>query len=525
MHKIVIVDDEPSIREGLAQLLDWTSLGYKIAGLAASGKEALRQYEDIRPDLMIVDIRMPGMDGLELIRELKRRADDLQVLVLSGYADFDYARRAISLGVTNYLLKPVDEDELSDNLKTVAQLLDDKAKKRGKAGRAALADRGAWLGELLTGQASAAQWQAELSGRGMEEESYQIMLVDVSCETGEATCVQQKILERLAVFYEQPGAGVVFKAGAHIGLLLGASRLRDSNRRRLLTALRDWTESSSCSTAVAAGERIRRAADIPHSYATARCRLQQRFFYDGAEYIDEETAGRLPAPVPGPVEPQLLQAVTERLYLAVSTGNISRVAPLVEALGSLMLDAGAGEIELKARFVQLLAGLLEKLSARHPAARLASEMHAARLPAIHGAAGYASMLSQIAQLLTEAARQADDGTGERQIRKITQLIDSHYRDNLKLEKLAEAFNYNPAYLGKLFKTVTGESFNTYLDKVRIDQAKRLLRAGLKVYEVAEQVGYANPDYFHGKFRKYVGQSPTSYRSQLEPAWAGKRDDG
>lgn len=99
-------------------------------------------------------------------------------------------------------------------------------------------------------------------------------------------------------------------------------------------------------------------------------------------------------------------------------------------------------------------------------------------------------------------------------KKITELINRRYNENLKLETLSELFNYNSAYLGKMFKNTTGEYFNTYVDKVRIEKAKQFLAQGMKVYEVAEKVGYMNPDYFNAKFRKYVGLSPSSFRKNI-----------
>jgi len=526
MYNIVIVDDEPSIREGLAQLLDWESLGFTIAGAAASGKEALRLYADIQPDLMIVDIRMPGMDGMALIRELKKGEADVRVLVLSGYADFEYARQAIALGVDNYLLKPVDEDELTEYLAVIKQSLDAAAAKRGLEHRTARRLRGERLAAMLSGERHEAEaWATELASWGLRAEGYRVVLIDIRGEGGEAAHAQGQIADRLANTYEKAGGAVIFRAGAQVGLLLGESRLRDSERRKLMTSLGEWAERLGCCVFAAAGDGVAAAADIPFSYGTAKQRLQYRFFYDGADFIDEETAGRLPAPSMRPIDPEALLPLTEQLYLSVSSGNVLRVAPLVEEIGDRMLSGGEGEASLKARFVQLLTRLLEKLSVRDPAAREASAAYEKKLLEINEARGYDSMLTQIAALLADFARRADDGGGERQIEKMKQLIDSHYPDNLKLEKLAAAFNYNSAYLGKLFKTVTGDSFNTYLDKVRIARAKQLLQAGLKVYEVAERVGYTNPDYFHAKFRKYEGLSPSAYRGMLESSPAARKKDG
>ena len=116
-------------------------------------------------------------------------------------------------------------------------------------------------------------------------------------------------------------------------------------------------------------------------------------------------------------------------------------------------------------------------------------------------------------ILSAAVKGCSTGGTDKQINKMIDLIHRSYDENLKLETLAEVFNYNSAYLGKLFKNVTGEYFNTYLDQVRIEKAKALLEQGFKVYQVAEKVGYANVDYFHSKFRKYVGSSPSTYRKK------------
>lgn len=106
MYSVLIVDDELAIREGLTALLDWESSGFQIIDTAANAIEAKYKYELYSPDLMIVDIRMPGRDGLELIKELRENDPEMHIIILSGYADFDYAKRALAFGIDNYLLKP-----------------------------------------------------------------------------------------------------------------------------------------------------------------------------------------------------------------------------------------------------------------------------------------------------------------------------------------------------------------------------------------------------------------------------------
>ncbi len=110
MYKVLIVDDEPLIREGLTTLIDWREYGFEVVHAAKDGQEALRIYEHAHPDLLIVDIRMPGMDGLQLIETIRQQKWDPKLLILSGYADFAYAMKAIRSKVEGYILKPVDED-------------------------------------------------------------------------------------------------------------------------------------------------------------------------------------------------------------------------------------------------------------------------------------------------------------------------------------------------------------------------------------------------------------------------------
>ena len=123
MYKVFLVDDEPSIREGLTTIIDWAEYGFEVIATAASGREAITRFDELKPDLTIIDIRMPGMTGLDVIEEVRKQHPGSHFLILSGYADFDYAKKAISFGVDGYLLKPVDEEEIIGELQRIAAVL------------------------------------------------------------------------------------------------------------------------------------------------------------------------------------------------------------------------------------------------------------------------------------------------------------------------------------------------------------------------------------------------------------------
>lgn len=121
MIKVLIVDDEPKLREGMRTLIPWEEEGYTVVATAANGYEALDKFRELDPGLVIADIRMPGMSGLELIAELRKENPGCHVLILSGYADFEYAKQAISYHIDGYLLKPVDEEELISYLQELRE--------------------------------------------------------------------------------------------------------------------------------------------------------------------------------------------------------------------------------------------------------------------------------------------------------------------------------------------------------------------------------------------------------------------
>jgi len=514
MYSVMIVDDEPTIREGLKALIEWESLGFAVADTAGSAKEAVAKYRLHKPDVLVVDIRMPGMNGLELVQLLKRDNDRLHILVLSGYADFSYAKTAISLGVDGYLLKPVDEEEMTDYLKKLKTALDDERRSRaaeeGEAWsrerlvQAILADRVAGGGEALYRAAA----DAELLWSVYEI----VLLLPQPCDS-DTQPASGALLAGLISLYERSGRGVVFPADPYIGILLRDGLSGAPAQRRLLADLQKAAEAEKCSFVVAAGGQVQKLAEIGGSYATALERMRQRFFYGPEEMIGPEPPPHLPGRTPDREALNRLEGMGDKLALAAESGNPDAAGRLLEEAGRLMLQAGEGETGIKTRFVHMLTHVLNRLAHTQASVRERANEYAGRVLALERSATYAALLQSSAALLADAAAATGGDTQENRIRRMIDLIQRNYKENLKLETIAEALSYNSAYLGKLFKSHTGDYFNTYLDKVRIEKAKELLDQGMRVYEVAEQVGFANVDYFHTKFRKYVGMSPTQYRKK------------
>jgi len=126
MYKVLIVDDEPLVREGLKTIIDWQKYGFEVCALASNGLQALAMAIDYKPDLILVDIKMPGLSGIELIQQLRKEKQDYKIFVLSGYSDFNFAQKAMNNGALAYLLKPIDENELIDHLQKILKLLENE---------------------------------------------------------------------------------------------------------------------------------------------------------------------------------------------------------------------------------------------------------------------------------------------------------------------------------------------------------------------------------------------------------------
>ncbi|MEK3881817.1 response regulator transcription factor [Paenibacillus sp. PL2-23] len=518
MIKVLIVDDEPKQREGLRAVIDWPSYGFTVMDTAANGNEALDKYKTIRPELVIADIRMPGMDGLQLAGQLRALDERLHMLILSGYADFDYAKKAMAHRVDGYLMKPVDEDELIDYLTKIKEQIDrDRAAERWQRATSEWS-RETFIRTLLNGTAEdRSGLEREAEQLGLLWSSYQVLLLTLlPKEEGEELDIDaQKGLQRLlAEMFEQSGRGFVFSNQAKIGVLLKEPILsveKDEVYRELQRELQRWDIEFSASL----GPKVHTLGEIAESYGAARSLSRKHFFIGNGQLLCPELEKALEQAAAD--DHKNAELCKEQLYYALEVGNKETMLQLLRQTGQSLIAQGLNEGELKRRFVELLTSTLGKGLKQSPQLQSRSEEYADYIAEIYKVHTVKGVYEKAGHFLEQMMNQLGEGGNHREVKMMLDLIHRNFSDNLKLETLSGIFNYNSAYLGKLFKNVTGEYFNTYLDKVRIENAKTLLEEGMKVYQVAEKVGYTNVDYFHTKFRKYVGTSPSAYRKTASHA--------
>lgn len=508
MYKVLLVDDEKGIREGLRTLIPWEECGFEVAGTAANGREALELHAQHAPQLMLVDIRMPGMTGLELIAALREKDETMHILILSGYADFDYAKQAMSKRVDGYLLKPVDEDELMDYLSGLRKKIATEAEERERLSQA----EEDYLEKRIVLQLTrGANVPSSPPDEGPGWSTYEVVLIKLLSVRDIDSAVTALIKYDLARRIEQSGRGEVFAVEGFIGILLKDTLRSEHHRAATYEKIREVCAGMKLDFIAVAGGEVSRWEDLPQSYAAALSLMKDRFFYESGRLILESDQ-RKRGDGASAVTPDLGD-IGDRLYLAVDIGNREAIETLVREAGNAMVRAGLSEQAVKTQFVQLSTMLLKKRTSDDPEFEAISQQFSAEMLEMYREYRFNDLLAHAVRWYDSLAQASQGRSAEDQIKRMIDVIQRNYHENLKLETLAEMFGYNSAYLGKLFKSTTGEYFNTYLDKVRIEQAKVLLEAGDKVYQVAEKVGYASVDYFHSKFKKYVGVSPTTYRKK------------
>ncbi|UJW56711.1 response regulator transcription factor [Bacillus sp. A116_S68] len=507
MYNVLIVDDEPIVREGLKTIISWENYGFHVTGTAEDGEAALEKYEDVSPDLIISDIRMTGMNGLKFIETIRENDQRVRCLLLSGYADFDYARQAIQHDVAGYLLKPVDEEELIGYLARIkCELIKEEERllltKHGQEKR-----QEDVLTSVIMTPPMLKREKEQLIQHAVESklnwEMYDLLVMSVEHQqTGEAVLRTAK--ERVKALVQHSPDKIVFFYEPYVGILLnGAMGFKE--KHDLYKKIKSAMAEEHYDITAALGGSVERLETLHTSFETARNLIRKKFFYPRGELLYAEKEGRLTPEVTCDCD-----TLVHQLYAALEVGVYQSIPSLVENI-RFAGDFNTCERTVKQRYITVLTTVLNKLLASKSDSSKPIKHALDKVTRIHSIAHIEDLLQFSEELISCLFNQLDYSEADGQLKKLLIMMETHYNENLKLEKLAEVFNYNSAYLGKLFKRYTGDYFNTYLDHVRIRHAKEYLLQGYKVYQVAEMVGYSHVDYFHSKFKKYVGISPSKYR--------------
>jgi len=542
MLNVLIVDDEPFIREGLRLLIDWEAEGFNIIGEASDGMEALEMLEYTRADLIICDIQMPGMGGLQLLQEIRRRGmDDVDFVVLSGFREFSYAQTAMQYGCLNYIIKPISRDDLLTIVRGVSEQSKQRqiAEENREVRDSAMLERN--LLPILKGKYDQINLDyvrdnLELSGK-IRYINIELDMSDpkVQGRTEENRRSLQRVLyASIKNILGRWGDHAFFDVAKEencydVGLIY--CDLMSDNMSMSEQEFFDWLVSRTevsveCGIVMQVGGEVDRLERLSESYRSAAiAKLMQDFQGDGVLCVADKQQ-QMQAELSGEAYGHLRTRL-DNLVSAVERGDRHEIETAVDALyrhmGESSMDYRFMSMNINHILFRLINMAVEKDShldqqeAVNYIIENAFDKGVMRGSAAHFAKFCVEYSDYLHQLESQSAGNIL-GMVEREIAE-------KYMTNISLKQLGERFYINSAYLGQLFKKQYGMSFKDYLNMVRINNSVELLaNTDMKVYEISAAVGYQSVDYFVNKFVAQRGHTPAKFRKTMRTGSEVQQDD-
>lgn len=520
-YKVFFVEDEVVTREGIRDNVDWQASGFEFCGEAADGEMALPLLRAARPDVLITDIKMPFMDGLQLSRLVHERMPWVKIVILSGHDEFEYAQEAINLGVTDYLLKPVTVQKLQETMRKLAAQLDQEKKEQEnlhklqeqvEENRAALRER--LLLKLVVGAipSSEAIEKGHLLGLDLVARYYQVVIFKTELQDrseqfdyGEYQQVQQAVIE---LAERNPDIFLLKKDLEDIILVMKGStpEYLDEERDVLIESIRKQIAGTRYRVSIGLGAIQRRIADICQSFTDALVNLQtgsEGQGLDAAQVFERQDLLKVNRAA---VEDYLRCGSRESFDAFFDVhicpqGDASLKSSLFKNYVFIDLALSA------ARLVSDLGGDID---------RIIPELNSMEA-SLSGIRTVAQLRAQAFKIISSALAFRDSQSGQHNqlLLQAKEYMEQHFANpDLSLNEVASRVNLSANHFSVIFSQETCQTFKEYLTEIRIRRARELLRTtSLRSAEIAYQVGYNDPHYFSSVFKKNTGLSPIEFRTQ------------
>lgn len=531
LYRIMLVDDEEEVRKAMIRKMDWERLGFTVVGDAENGEEALEKLEQLEPDVVMTDIRMPYMDGLTLTARIRDKYPSVKILIFSGYDDFEYAQQAIKLNVTEYILKPVNGEELAEILKRIRVSLDKEIEQRRDIDTLRESYLGSlpilrelFLNDLVRRTTDVANVVPRLREYGIDILDARkwlaaVIHVEQMDQTGGQILSQhqelipisvKKLVEdhlkpycRFAIFNSMDGITVVAavdEGNTQTGLINVFNDICKESRRVLEVVITIGV-GHSCST----------LEEISRSYQNAVDALGYRAIVGGGKTIyinDMEPVSRGKLELDSKSESELISAVKFGTRESIS----SEIRTLISRMDDVRVHARQYQLYMLS-IVNCLTRLMQQHDLNLEEMFGGQDSYGEILAGNRPREEFAAWVIPIACRMNEAMNRERDNTTRKAVLEAKEYILENYSNpELSVEILCRYLHMSPAYFSTVFKKETGQTYVNYLTEVRLNKAVELLNTTEdKTYVIAQKVGYQEQNYFSYVFKKQYGVSPTKYR--------------
>ena len=519
--KVFLVDDEIATREGIRSSFPWDEENFTLVGEAPDGEIALPMIADEKPDVVVTDIRMPFMDGLALSRAIRRSMPWIHIVILSGYSDFGYARQAISLGVEEYLLKPVTVDELRGVLERIrTKLMEERQRKAAEqlmsSGISFVQEK--LLSSLLTtpiDAKEAEQMRAQMENLGIHVTApvYNVLDIRFNYEDGEDRRRGIHLLQTLA---DQSSGDILLTSSPHGALALVMEKGREEMEELCYTyassAAYSLEQGDARDVLICIGEPCQRLEEVYDSMRSAR---HVRHIVDTEKEGSRRKIVGVQEMEDTPLTLQSLeiQPLYEQLQYIRPEDFPEVFSSYIKSLLQADMHTGVSEHYLRME-AALTAARIVREAGGDPAKVLDLQDYEAAMQMQTESA--APVPEEVERLLRKALAFRDRESpfhGNRAVMNARRYLAKHFTDpNLMLQDAAKAAGMSASRFSTVFAQETGMTFTEYLTGLRIAKAKELLRATtLRSSEIGTAVGYSDRHYFSYLFKKTTGMTPSEVR--------------
>lgn len=530
MYRVLLVDDEILVREAVSAKIRWKDLGFELAGLCENGQQAVEFMKNSPVDVVLTDIYMPYMDGLGLSKYIYENCPQTQIIIFSGYGEFEYAKQALSYHVSEYILKPVTAKELSKVLVSVREKLDYARRQEQKLDQlnevyhkytkneSLIISKA--LSRLVSGTQGMKKSLKELDELGVQIRGNAFRVVAAELDVYSGYCEMEKELKKGSALMSfvvenisdeilrRMDCGIAYRDSDNRICLLIWKHAKQEHAGQIREICEEIQENvykaARLSVSMGIGRCVTALEELPYSYASASEMLQYRYAKGTGVILDSRDRQC-------EANPMTLKKELKAAAEAVKSMDQKNFEKIMDTIESWISSNYVSRNAAVAYFQQILQTIYtnvyqadENFAAPEAVMAAAADAHSeeAAMEAVreYAAKGFLA-LKKIGQ--SSSKRQAD---------KAMDYIYENYSDqNLGLNQICEYLNISTSHFSSIFKEATGQTFIEALMNVRIQNAERLLRqTKLKNYEIAEKVGFSDPHYFSIVFKKMTGKTPKEY---------------
>ncbi|MFC0216586.1 helix-turn-helix domain-containing protein [Paenibacillus chartarius] len=523
MYRAVLVDDEIYDLEGLRVLIPWEELGVQVVFSGEKPLAALQYMENHDIDILVTDIKMPVLTGLDLSRKALEKNPNVKTVFISGYSDFEYAKQAMHLKADGYILKPVDDNEIIEVMQKVVQELEAQEDQKTLAAARLVESydfiKNGFVQHLLEGDVEPQKLRAFLAEYPLEVQGGKAIAALVEIDDALWRYGQEEDggiqgaeaeLQSIGSIIEARGLGLWCKyTHSQLGLLYTADpSLAEAELQELIHEIRS---RHAFTVTVSFGEPADFPEGIPHSFRQVKERIGYKMFI-GKNRLIPPSASKLKMAE----DAKDIQTILEATFKAMTNYGLVAICDCVDDLFETV-SAFENPVKVHNFSIHIASKLETYLNQLNESFASLLGWKMEHLDLIRRFETIEDIKSWFRRTLFEIAERLfirRNGKNRRLIEQIEKYVQEHLAEEITLKEVANYFSYSPNHLGYLFREHSGETFNDYVVKMRMEMAMKLLKdPRYKIYEVSERVGYKSLAYFSRLFREHMGMTPGDFRKQ------------